>query len=170
MTWSSTEISCTSSRSIGGPPFEDDGLGLEERQEAFFAALTTDARLLEPAEGHAEVRAEGVVADGAGAEPTGHLSGPVDVVREHRRVEPVDRVVGDPHRVLLVLRRDHTEDRPEDLLTTDRRAVVDVAEDRRLHVVAAVEVLGASSPGGERRALGHACGDVALDAITLPFG
>ena len=56
--------------------FEDHGLGLEERQQAFLAAFAADARLLEPAERHAEVGAEGVVADGAGAQLAGDLRGP----------------------------------------------------------------------------------------------
>src|SRR5258705_1932641 len=127
-TWSSTEISWTSSRSIGGLPFEDHGLGLQEWQQTLLPAFATDAGLLEATEGHAEVRPEGVVADRAGTELAGHLAGPVDVVREHRRVEPVDGVVGEPHRVSLIGRRDHAEHGPEDLLPPDRRAVVHVAE------------------------------------------
>src|SRR5258705_3533984 len=93
--WSSTEISWTWSRSIGGLPFEDHGLGLQEWQQALLPAFATDAGLLEPAEGHAEVRPEGVVADRAGSESAGDLAGSVDVVGEHRRVEPVDGVAGD---------------------------------------------------------------------------
>src|SRR6476646_3897749 len=121
MTWSSTEIVCTSSRSIAtsvclGTAFEDHGLGLEEGQQTFLATLTTDTRLLEPAERRAEVGAERVVADGSRPELTRHCPSTVDVVREHRRVEPVDGVVRDTHRILLVVRLHHREDRSEDLL------------------------------------------------------
>ena len=150
-----------------GAAFEDHGLGLEERQQTFLAALATDPRLLEPAERHAEVGAERVVADGAGPELAGDGAGPVDVVGEHRRVQAVDRVVRDPDRVLLVGRRDDGEDRTEDLLLADRRSVVDVAEDRRLDEVAAVEILRAAATGRERRALVDALGDVAEHPVAL---
>src|SRR3954449_12874946 len=80
----------------GGVPLgrlvEDHGLGLEERQQPFLAALATDARLLEPAEGHAEVGLEAVVSDGAGPDLTRDLAGAVDVGSEDRGVEAVDGV------------------------------------------------------------------------------
>ena len=94
-------------------------------------------------------------------------SRPVDVVGEDGGVEAVDRVVGERHGVVLVVGRNHAEHRPEDLLAGDGRVVVDVAEDGRLDVVAAVEVLGPTAAGRERRALGDALGDVPLDPVTL---
>ena len=54
---------------------EDDGLGLEEREQPLLAALAADARLLEAAERDAEVGAERVVADGAGAQLAGDRRG-----------------------------------------------------------------------------------------------
>ena len=100
----------------------------------------------------------------------GDGAGAVDVVGEHRRVEPIDGVVRDLDGVLLVGRRNHAEHRPEDLFTGNGRRVVDVAEDGRFDVVAALELLGTPSTGGERRAFVDTLGDVALDAITLAFG
>ena len=126
--------------------------------------------LLEAAERDAEVGAERVVADRAGAQLAGDVPGPLHVVGEDGRVEPVDRVVGDGDGVLLVLRRDHAQHRPEDLLLGDRRGVVDVAEDGRLNEPAPVEVLRPAAAGGQRGSLRHALGDVALDPVTLPLG
>jgi hypothetical protein len=148
---------------------EDHELGLEEVLETLVDALAADAGLLVPAEAHAEVGAHRVVAHGAGTQPPGDLAGPVDVVGEHRGVEPVDGVVGDPHRVILVGGRDDRQHWAEDLLLGDDGVVVDVAEHRRLDVPAAVEVLGAPAAGGEGRAVGDALGDVALDPVPLPF-
>src|ERR1700733_12649762 len=128
-------------------PLEDHELGLEEVRQALVHALAADAGLLEPAEADAEVGPHRVVPDGAGPEPSADLAGPVDVVGEHRGVEPVDGVVGDPHRVVLVGGRDHRQHRAEDLLLGDDRAVVDVAEDRRLDVPAALEVPGTAAAG-----------------------
>ena len=78
-----------------GRVFEDDRLGLEVRQETFPAALTTDARLLEPAERDPKSVRKLLWPDRAGPQLTGDRTGPVDVVGEHRGVEPVDRVVRD---------------------------------------------------------------------------
>src|SRR6476619_5536609 len=82
----------------GGVPLrrlvENHGLGLEERQEPFLATLTADARLLETAEGHAEVGLEPVVADRAGPDLAGDGAGAVGVGGEHGRVQAVDGVVG----------------------------------------------------------------------------
>ena len=61
----------------------------------------------------------------------------------------------------------HAEHRSEDLFAGDGRLVVDVAEDRGLYVVAALEVLGPSAAGGEGCAFGDALGDVALDPVAL---
>src|SRR5262249_12304069 len=77
--------------------------------------------------------------------------------------EPVGRVVGDPDRLLLVPEGDHRDDRPEDLLARDPDAVRDVAEDRGLEEVAALQVLRPASAGRERGALLPSRGDVLLD-------
>src|SRR3984885_15673698 len=64
---------------------ENHELGLEEVREALVQALAADARLLEPAEADAEVRAHRVVPDRARPEPRGDLAGPVHVIGENRR-------------------------------------------------------------------------------------
>jgi 4,5-DOPA dioxygenase extradiol len=152
-----------------GTTFEDHGLGLEEREQTFLAPFTTDARLLEAAKGHAEVGTERVVPHRARPELAGNGARPVGIVREHRRVESVDRVVGDAHRVGFVVSLDHCEDRSEDFLATDRRMVVDVAEHRRLHEVTAVEIAGATATSCERRAFVNSLGDVAQHPVALAF-
>src|SRR5262249_61861902 len=74
---------------------EDDRLRLQVGIHPFRAAFPSDARLLEAAEGDAEVRLEGIVPDRPRAEPSGHRVGTLRILREHRGVETVDRVVGD---------------------------------------------------------------------------
>ena len=66
--------------------------------------------------------------------------------------------------------RDHAQHRTEDLLLRDRRGVVDVAEDGGLDEPPPVEVLRPTAACGQRGALRHALGDVALDTVTLPLG
>jgi hypothetical protein len=141
--------------------------GLQEALYALDATLAPDVRLLEAAERDAEVGTERVVANGAGSKLACYLPGAVDVLGEHRCVQPIDGVVGDPDRVGLVVGGDDTQDRAEDLLLSDRRARIDVSEHRRLDVVATLEVLGTSTSGREGRSLLDALGDVALDPRTL---
>ena len=154
----------------GGPTLQDDGLRLQEGVQPLGAALAADAGLLEAAERDAEVGAERVVADRARAQLAGDVPGPLHVVGEDGRVEPVDGVVGDGDGVLLVLRRDHAQHRPEDLLLRDRRGVVDVAEDGGLNEPAPVEVLRPAAAGRQRGSFRHALGDVALDPVALALG
>src|SRR5947199_1294049 len=59
--------------------------------------------------------------------------------------QAVDRVVGDPHRLLEVGVAQHAEHRPEDLLARDAHVVRDAGEDRRLDPVALLEL---SAGGG----------------------
>ena len=162
---------CPTGRQVrAGPPFQNDGLRLEEGQQSLGATFATYARLLEPPEGDAEVRAERVVADGAGAQLPSDVPGPLDVVGEDGCVEAVDRVVGDGDRLLLVLRGNHAEHRPEDLLLRDGRGVVDVAEDGGFDEPAPVEMLRSTATGGQRGSRRDALGDVALDAVSLTLG
>ena len=135
--------------------------------QPFDATLSTDAGLLEASERDAEVGSERVLAHRPGVELTGDVAVPVDVVGEHRGVEAEDGVIRDPDRVALVVGGDHAEDRAEDLLLGDGRRVVDIAEDRRLHEPAALQVLRPPATGGERRAFVDPLGDVALDAVSL---
>ena len=105
--------------------------------------------------------------DGPGAQLAGDGSGALDIVGEHGCVEAVDRVVGQRHRVVFVVGRDHAEHRAEDLFAGDGRLVVDVAEDRRFDVVPTLEALGPAAAGRQRCPLGDAFRDVALDAVAL---
>ena len=130
-------------------------------------AFAADARLLESAEGDAEVGSERVVADGARSELAGDLAGPVGIVSEHRSVQAVDRVVGDVDRVLLVIGGDHAQHRPEDLLLGDSGRVVDVPEDGGLDEPAAAEAARPGAARGQRRSLLDSLGDVALDPVAL---
>ena len=102
------------------------------------------------------------------AKSAGDVSRPGRVVGEDRGVEPVDGVVGDLDRVLLVVGRDHAEHRAR--RSPPARCVDELstsAEDRRLDVVAAVEMLGPATACRQGRALVDALGDVALDAVAL---
>src|SRR5581483_10975908 len=151
----------------GGATFQDHALGFEEGEQPFAYAFAADPGLLEPAERHAEVTAERVVADRPRTQLPGNVAGPLDVVGEHRRVEAVHRVVRDGDRLPLVRRRDHAQHRAEDLFLADDRGVVDVAEDGWLDEPAPVQVFRAAAASGQRRALRHALGDIALDAVPL---
>ncbi len=67
--------------------------------------------------------------------------------------------------MLFVVGRDDAQDRSEDLFLGDGRGVVDVAEDGRLDIPAAFEVLRPAAACGEGGALGNSLGDVALDPV-----
>ena len=81
-----------------------------------------------------------------------------------RAREAVDRVVGEPHRLLLALERDHAGDRAEDLLA--RRAVVvgDRGEDGRREPVAGP--VGGAAADRDRGVVG----DVGGDRLALAGG
>ena len=79
----------------------------------------------------------------------------------HGACEPVAALVGDPHRIVVVLERDDDQHGAEYLLLGDRHAVVDVDEHRRLDVVALRELLGPTTADAELRAFGDAFVDVA---------
>src|SRR5262249_49754142 len=59
------------------------------------------------------------------------------------------------------------EHRPEDLLLRDRHLVVDLIEDRRLHIIAAAFVAGALAAEDELRALALALVDIAQHPLHL---
>ena len=69
--------------------------------------------------------------------------------------------------IVLVGRRDHAEDRPEDLLLGDGGAVVDAGEHRGLDEPAPVEMARPAAAGDQRRPLVQPLGDVALHPIAL---
>ena len=86
---------------------------------------------------------------------------------EHRRVEPVDRVVRDPHRVLLVVRRDHREHRAEDLLAARSSSRCRRCRTRSARRSSRGRGPRAAATGRERRALVDALRDVAEHAVAL---
>src|SRR5262249_23939453 len=98
----------------------------------FGAPLPSDSRLLEAAERDAEVRLEGVMADGSRADSPGDRIGAFRIVRENGRVQAVDRVVRYPDCLLLALHRNDAEHRAEGLLRRDGAAIVDIPKHGRL--------------------------------------
>src|SRR5262245_24614828 len=152
---------------LRGALIEDDRLGFQVRMDPFGAALPSDSRLLETAERDAEVRLEGVMADGSRPDSPGDRIGAFRVVREYGGVQAVDRVVRDLDRPLLALRRNDAEHRAEDLLARDGRGIVDVPEHGGLDEVAAIEMRWATATAREPSALLASHGDVRLHAIAL---
>src|SRR5258706_459686 len=65
-----------------------------------------------------------------GARRRAHGRGGVGGARHDIAGQAVGAVVGDAHRVVLVVERDHTQHRAEDLFLRDRHGVVDVDEKR----------------------------------------
>src|SRR5262249_5895336 len=82
-------------------------------------------------------------------------------------VQTVDGVVRDRDRLFLALRRNDAEDRAEDLLARDGRAIVDVPENSGLDEVAAIEMRRATATAREASALLAPHGDVRLHTIAL---
>ena len=71
---------------------------------ASLAVLAAEAAVLVAAERRHEADgAVGVDPDRAGAQPLAHLDGAADIGRPHAGGEAVDRVVGDRHRLLVVV-------------------------------------------------------------------
>src|SRR5512133_3747003 len=96
---------------------EVDVLDLGVGVERVGAELAAEARLLEAAERGRDPH-RGVVVDRehAGVDRPRHAQGTGAVAGPDRAREAVDRVVCDPHRLLLAPEGDHAGDRPEDLL------------------------------------------------------
>jgi len=73
--------------------------------------------------------------------------------RHHRARQSVGAVVGDAHRFVVVVERNHDQHGPEHLLLCDRGGVVDADDHGGRHVVAAGQVigqvLGRSAAGGD---------------------
>jgi hypothetical protein len=125
-------------RQMSGHGIENDRLRFQKRQKALRTSFATDARLLEPAEGDAEISAEGIVSNGPRAELARSGVRALDVIREHRGVQTIDRVIRDINRIGFIVGRDHAQHRPENLLPRDGRMVVHVAKHSGLNEVAAV--------------------------------
>src|SRR5262245_49571141 len=159
--------SCTQrAPSAGGAA---DGLDFGVLVEAGDAVLAPDAARLVAAERYVGAVGCGAVeADEARAQPARDRHCAIQRARHDVAGEPVDAVIGDLDRVLLVLVRDHHEDGTEDLLLRDRHGVVDVDEQRRLDPEARVAPgrrVGAADE--QLGALVDALLDVAEDAPSL---
>src|SRR5262249_42004699 len=146
---------------------EDDRLGFQVGMHSFGASLPSDSRLLEAAERDAEVRLEGVMADGSRADSPGDRIGAFRIVRENGRVQAVDRVVRYRDCLLLALRRNDAEHRAEDLLARDGRAIVDIPKHGRLDEVASIEMRRATATAREASTLLASHGDIRLHTIAL---
>src|SRR5215213_10766161 len=96
---------------------DDDALGLEVELERLEPELASEPRLLVAAERDArERRVRHVDADRARFDPRRHAMAACRVPGPDGGHEAVLHVVREADRVLLVLERDHRDDRPEDLL------------------------------------------------------
>ena len=105
--------------------------------------------------------------DQAGTDLAGNVEGTGVRRRHHAATEPVDGVVGQPDRVLVVARvGHHREHRAEDLLLGDAQ-VVGAHEDGRLVEVALLEPLGPLATAEQLGSLFEPRRHVALDALAL---
>src|SRR5579862_8043042 len=142
---------------------------LEEELEAFAPELPPQARLLVAPEGGGEVDGDGTVEHvGAGAHSPGHGQAAVGVTRPHRTAQPIARVVGHRHGLLVpAVVGDHGQHRPEDLLLGDAHRVVHVDEQGGLDEPALVDAGRSASSEGHLGALFLADLDVALNPVPL---
>src|ERR1700722_14866219 len=144
-----------------------EGLALEELLEAGGAHLAPDAGLLVAAEG--DVGSEphpAVDADRAGSDPPGDAEGSLVGAAVDRSGQTVDRVVGDPHRVVVAVVVDDHQDRAEHLFLGDLAVRVDVDQQRGGVEVARVDLGAAGDEGG---AVGDRAPDQAVDLVPLPL-
>src|SRR5207249_141692 len=144
-------------------------LVLEKFLEAVDAGLAAVARLLEAAEGRVHVEGAAVHVHLPGADAARDALRARVVPGPHRARQAVHRVVGDAHRVFLVLVGNDGQHRAEDFLAGDGHVVPHSAEHGGLHVVAArrhaLGRLGAARE--EFGALLQAFPDVAAHALEL---
>src|SRR5690606_2469271 len=149
-------------RRAGAPPVpgrrrlasELHRLDLEELLEAVLAVLPPVAAVLVAAEARVRVERAAVDLDLAGADPAGAGLCPLGVGAPHAAGEPVDGVGGDAGGVVLVVVADDRQQRPDDLFVGDGHVVADLGEDRRLHVVAALQRLALGQLGAADDGLG----------------
>src|SRR5437899_7529760 len=113
---------------------DDDRLVFQEGMEALWPVLAADPTALEAAVGGGEVEHVLVDGVGSGADATGDVEALVDVGGVHGAGQAVVAVVGDRHRVGLVVEGDHRHHWTEDLLPGDPHGVVDVDEHGRFDV------------------------------------
>ena len=115
------------------------------------------------------VRVVVVDPDRAHPQPGGHALALAGVLGPDRAGQPVDAVVGDRDRLVLVAERLDGEHRPERLVLGHRHRAGAAVEDGRQVVVAVgeVRVVGAGATTPEYGALGDAGGDVRLDLVAV---
>ena len=75
----------------------------------------------------------------ATSRPVGRIGG------EHRAAETEGRIVGDPDRIILVLRAEQHRDRSEELPIAGGIVLTDIGQDRRLHERALIGHRGPTS-------------------------
>src|ERR1700683_4730146 len=84
-----------------------------------------------------------------------------------RSRDPARPPPADTHSRVFIDEGDHDEDRPEDLLLSDRHGVIDVGEEGRLDVPALGEIGRPPTTQRKRRPLLDALLYVAEDAVAL---
>jgi len=130
--------------------------------------LPADAAVLIAAKGEiGAVGSAAVDAQAAGSNASGHRQRPLQRSGVHAPGQPIDAVVGDSHRVIIVLERDHDKDGAEDLFLGDRHRVVHVGEQGGLDVPALRQMGRATATEGQRRTLLDALLDVAQHPVAL---
>src|SRR5687767_10008104 len=114
-------VSCLARASIN-----PHALLLDEFQHRMRSIFASDAATPIPAEGrHVTQSAVGVHPDGSCLDPLCHPQGAANILSPDARAEAINAVVGDPHRILLVVEPDDREDGTEHLLLGDAHVVGD---------------------------------------------
>src|SRR6478672_193211 len=118
-----------------------DGLGLQILLEALDSALPPHAAVLVAAERRiGTVEHPAVDAEGPGADAAGDVHSALHRPRDDRARQSERAVIGDADRVVVVVERHHDQHRTEDLVLSDRSAVLHADDQRGLHEVPALEV------------------------------
>lgn len=112
-------------------------LRLSIRFQAISAQLPSKAGLLRPSKWHLIMQhSHAVNTHGAALQARANPHRPIDVFREHCRVEPIFGIIRHLQKVFLVFERAHARHRPEDLVLVHGRLRVRVVQHRRLEEVA----------------------------------
>src|ERR687886_2554815 len=154
---------------MGDSAREVDRLVLEERTQTLGSELTTDARFLVSTEGGAELDPVAVQRQAPRAHLAGDTHSPIQVLGPHASRQAVLRVVGNADSVVVIVKWDHNEHGAEDLVLGYPHGVVNVGEDRRLHVPALRLARGPAATHGDRRTFPSPTSDVVLHAPPLAF-
>lgn len=92
-----------------------------------------------------------------------HIQPPTNILRKHRRRQPIHRIISLLQHVLLVLKLDYHADGPEDLFLDDLHVRLGVGEDGGFDPEPFFAVAGAAEVDG--CAFGFAGVDVGYDAL-----